>query len=128
MRRRSRSSPPGATVTSTAELPCSATPTVAVRCVRPLSGTVASTKLRLPQLVHSHVLERLAGCHPRAWHPRARVGRDDSADDRTRGVTVSKTRGGSPHCLLETVQVFHCAPKRERHCVLGDDSATVSKI
>src|SRR5688500_15085253 len=34
MRRRSRSSPPGATVTSTAELPCSATPTIAARCVR----------------------------------------------------------------------------------------------
>src|SRR5262249_23160200 len=33
MRRRSRSSPPGATVTSTAELPFSATPTVAARCV-----------------------------------------------------------------------------------------------
>src|SRR4029453_4738124 len=37
MRRRSRSSPPGATVTSTAELPCSATPTVAARCVRRLA-------------------------------------------------------------------------------------------
>src|SRR5436190_21772327 len=37
MRRRSRSSPPGATVTSTAELPCSVTPTVAVRCFCPLA-------------------------------------------------------------------------------------------
>ena len=33
IRRRSSSSPPGATVISTAEFPCSATPTVAVRCV-----------------------------------------------------------------------------------------------
>src|SRR5580704_1802451 len=37
MRRRSRSSPPGATVASTAELPCPATPTVAACCVPPLA-------------------------------------------------------------------------------------------
>ncbi len=41
MRRRSSNTPSAATVTSTAELPCSATPTVAVRCVRPL--TTSST-------------------------------------------------------------------------------------
>src|SRR5262245_11836867 len=37
MRRRSTSSPPGAMVTRTAELPCSATPTTAARCVSALA-------------------------------------------------------------------------------------------
>src|SRR2546428_3390263 len=47
MRRRSRSSPPGATVTSTAELPCSATPTVAARHVRPFATPSSFVPLRL---------------------------------------------------------------------------------
>ena len=55
MRRRSRSSPPGATVTSTAELPCSATPTVAARCVRPLatSSSFGGTRPAADAVVHS---------------------------------------------------------------------------
>src|SRR5262245_44248546 len=41
MRRRSRNVPSGAKVTSTAELTCSATPTIATRCMRPFA-TVSS--------------------------------------------------------------------------------------
>src|SRR6185503_10148228 len=70
MPRRSRSSPPGATVTSTAELACSATPTVAARCVRPLatSSSLGGSPLqRMPSLT----LVRISPCRGRRSRPAA---------------------------------------------------------
>src|SRR5206468_11912371 len=66
--RRSRSSPPIPTVTSTAELPCSATPTVAARGVRRLataSSFRGSSQRQMPSLALVRITLRLS-CGARA--------------------------------------------------------------
>ncbi len=56
MRRRSRCSPPGATVTSTAELPCSATPTAGRLMLHSRFRTC-------PPLDHAHMMRRSQARH-----------------------------------------------------------------
>src|ERR1700691_1820792 len=92
MRRRSSNSPPAATVTSKAELPCSATPTVAVRCVGPFTSPFTFG-------VHSAV-ER----HPFAG---SRAVQKHAGSRRLRPLPLRQHRGliGDPTRMIRAVSI-----------------------